>query len=142
MGAILKVIGAIVVAVILLGLLVDSGNDDAVSDYVAEQLTDTYVDDVIDEPEPEPEENVTWEWVEDPQCDSSGARCWQIKVYSDTGCPDGLYAELNVLDASDTTIDYTNDSLGVLPPGRSAILTFDYYGDGAKSGEIAKVSCY
>lgn len=83
----------------------------------------------------------TWTWVNFPKCGDT-PQCWQIAVTSETGCPNGLYAEVNLFDANGAVVDYTNDSLGALRPKGTAILTFDYYGKGAANPDLTKLNCY
>lgn len=131
MGLILKIAVGVILAVVVLAYITTiEGIDGTGTPTAGEQFVE----------EPEPEYAATWEWVDAAEC-SEGTRCWQITVSSDSGCPNGLYGELNILDTNGTVIDYTNDTLGRLGAGGSAILTFDYYGDGAESGEIAKLEC-
>lgn len=138
---VLKIAGGIILAVLLLAVgcsvLVTASEDEIGAEFA--RAEEEFAASVAAEEE-ERAASIEWEWVEDPDCDS-GTRCWQIAVSSADGCPDGVYAELNVLDENDAVIDYTNDTLGVLQPGQTAILTFDYYGDGAESGQVAKVDC-
>lgn len=135
MGLILKIAAGIVLAVVVLAFgctaLVSTDTTD-----VAELTDDYSTDAAIEEELP----SATWEWVDKPVC-GLDARCWQIRVSSDDGCPNGLYAELNLLDEAGTVIDYTNDSLGVLPPATSAVLTFETYNAAAAKGDVAQVTC-
>lgn len=140
MGLVLRIAGGIILAVILLtvgcGVLVSSSSDD-----IEQELASIEADaeQQVEQEEAEQAERVTWEWVDKPSC-SEGTRCWQIEVTSEAGCPNGLYAELNILDADGVVVDYTNDSLGRLGPGGTALLTFEHYGEAA-SGEVSKVQC-
>ena len=86
------------------------------------------------------DDNVAWRWVDDPNCDNYD--CWQINVISRSGCPDGLYVEMNLFDNSDVVIDYTNDSLGSLPKGQVAVLTLEDIEGNSASGRIEEINCY
>ena len=136
----LKVIAAVFLLLVVWNYLaateatVETGEGAAVETYAE---ADAGVD---VEPEPDPAYETTWEWVQKPTCDS-GDVCWQIDVHSETGCPNGLYAEMNIMNADGVVIDYSNDTLGHLSPGGTARLTFHHYGEDAETGEIAEVSC-
>jgi hypothetical protein len=82
---------------------------------------------------------VTWEWVENPACDYG--RCWQIRVTAPDGCPNGVYAEMNITDDAGVVVDYSNDALGSLAPGQTGVLTFTHFDDAPRQGEITQVSC-
>ena len=60
------------------------------------------------------------------------------------GCPNALYAELQITNASGTVVDSSNDSLGSLRSGQKARLTFNYLGEGEGkvTGEVTEVKCY
>jgi hypothetical protein len=47
---------------------------------------------------------------------------WKIRVVAPDGCPNGVYLEANVLDASNTVVSYVNDLLPSLPANQEAIL--------------------
>ncbi len=82
---------------------------------------------------------MAWVWVDNPSCDYF--TCWQIRVLSRDGCPDGVYAELNIL-SGDTVIGYTNDSLGYLGPGETALLTLTDTNENSTSGRLTDLTCY
>lgn len=86
--------------------------------------------------------NVAWKWADGPSpCGYS--RCWysHIKVVTRDGCPSGLYAEVNKLNASGTVIGWSNDSVPSLRPGQKARLVFVSYDPSDKSS-LAEISCY
>ena len=84
--------------------------------------------------------NVAWQWVDNPSCDYFS--CWQIRVTTKTGCSGGLYAEINIKNGN-TVLDYSNDALGSLGAGETALLTFDYTGEhGGLTGNLTDISCY
>lgn len=85
---------------------------------------------------------VAWRWVENPTCDYG--RCWQVEIVTRDGCPDGLYASLNIVDSSYAVIDYTNDSLDSLGPEQVARLTLTHLddGEGEYQGELTEINCY
>lgn len=82
-----------------------------------------------------------WKWTNE-SCGYSSGYCWTIRVIAQTGCPNGLYAEVNLLQGN-TVVGYTNDSLGSLPPGQTAKLEFvSFGGSGTKSATLTKINCY
>jgi hypothetical protein len=85
--------------------------------------------------------NVAWKWTKGA-CTTSFGYCWTMEVISDTGCPNGLYAEVNI-SQGDTIVGYSNDVLGSLPPMQKAKLEFrDFGGSGTKSAQLTKFNCY
>jgi hypothetical protein len=86
--------------------------------------------------------SVAYKWTHGA-CDSYGASgCWTMRVISQNGCPDGLYVEINIENASGTVIDYSNDSLGSLSSGQQAALEFVTYEGAADTAQLTDVSCY
>lgn len=142
---VLKIAGGIILAVILLSVgcsvLVASGTEEAADELAA---IEAQVDEEIAAEETERQNRVSWEFVDSAEvkCSEYSDYCWQLRVTAEADCLNGLYAELNLLDESGTIIDYTNDSLGRLEAGRSAILTFDVSDTRAKTAEVAKVECH
>lgn len=80
-----------------------------------------------------------WDWK--PHC-AYGASCEGLYLVTRYGCPNGLYAEMNVV-LRGVVVDYTNDSAGSVRPRQIARLTFNVYNlpSGAKA-ELTKVHCY
>jgi len=70
-----------------------------------------------------------------------GDSCWRVQVYASAGCS-SLYGEMNLQDTSGNVIDYTNDRVGSLPAGSSAILEFSSYNDYASTAYITELNCY
>ena len=69
-----------------------------------------------------------------------GCWYWHMKVVTDTTCPNGIYAELNVEDGG-SVVDWTNDSVPYLGAGKKATLRFiTYYG--YATGDLTELSCY
>lgn len=66
---------------------------------------------------------------------------WTVDVVSEYGCPSGLYIEMNIFDANDTVIDWTNDTVASLGPGQKARMQFVTYNDNSDSGQITEVNC-
>jgi hypothetical protein len=68
--------------------------------------------------------------------------CWQMRVTTQDGCPDGLYAEINI-ESGGTVVDYSNDALGSLGAGETALLEFtDTSESGGRTGSLGQIDCY
>jgi hypothetical protein len=135
------IIGVIVVAIVVFS------NERGPSDPDTNGGTDTYLDAATEEfvepePEPEPDAEPTWKWIKGVDCDYGG--CWHIEVVAPPqGCPNALYAELQITDSKGTVVDFSNDSLGSLKGGQKARLTFNYLGDDRNvTGDVTEVKCY
>jgi hypothetical protein len=85
--------------------------------------------------------NVAWKWLDVYDC-NFGDWCWKVQVVTKTGCPGGLYAEINILDSADNVVDFTNDTVSSLGPGDSAILEFGTYNSVHAAGQMSKISCH
>lgn len=85
--------------------------------------------------------NLAWKWVDGYNC-NLGDWCWHIKVITASGCPGGLYAEMNILDSGDNVVDYTNDTVARLGAGSTAILEFATYNSVHASGQMATITCH
>lgn len=73
------------------------------------------------------QDGLSWYWIKNPRC-PYGSSCSQMKVKaSRTSCPDGLYVEVNFMDRRGNIIDFSNDVVGSLMRGETAILTFTSY---------------
>jgi len=86
-------------------------------------------------------DGVAFKWADNPNCDYFS--CFGMTVIADSAnCPNGFYAELNLLDSSGAIVGYTNDSVGSLRLGQKAKLIFNFTDDDVKTAEISKFSCY
>lgn len=85
--------------------------------------------------------NVAWKWANGLDCEL-GDWCWHIKVITASGCPDGVYAELNELDSAGNVIDYSNDSIPRLDAGQTAIMEFSTYNENADTGQMTTITCH
>jgi hypothetical protein len=85
------------------------------------------------------DDNVAWRWVDDPYCDYF--TCWQMRVTTRDGCPSGLYAEINIKRGG-TVVDYSNDALGSLGPGETALLEFTDTSESGGTGFLTEINCY
>lgn len=86
---------------------------------------------------------LAWRWAEKNEFRCSyGDRCQAIFVASNIGCPNGLYAKINILDASGVIVDYSNDLLTGIRPGEVAKMQFEFFTRGAGSTRLEELSCY
>lgn len=85
--------------------------------------------------------NVAWKWVDVYDC-SYADWCWKAKIISANGCPDGLYAEINILDSADNVVDYTNDTVSSLGPMGTALMEFGTFNSVHAAGRMSKISCH
>ena len=83
---------------------------------------------------------VAWEWVNSGG-NCYGDYCWRVKLVTEHGCPNGIYAEINI-ESDGVVVGWTNDTLNYLAPKQEAILTFNYFGSGGSlSGDLVELSC-
>lgn len=71
--------------------------------------------------------------------------CLGITVASKNGCPNSLYAEIELLDKNDVKIGYSNDSIGSLNSTSKAQLIFHIQDSELSRSEmwnVTKISCY
>jgi hypothetical protein len=91
-------------------------------------------------------DNIAFKWIEpwgDP-CGGSECIFWRAEVVTNTGCPGGVYAEINLL-SGNSVVDWTNETLSALSPDQIGELVFKIYGRGSTPGAIAELtdlSCY
>jgi hypothetical protein len=67
--------------------------------------------------------------------------CKHLEVYTEYGCST-LYVEANVLDRDKRVIGYSNDLLGSVKAGQTAVATLQITEAAADSVALAEVSCY
>lgn len=81
--------------------------------------------------------------VSSSQCGYGG--CLGIIVQTQSGCSNTMYAEIELLDANDINVGYSNDLIGRVSPGKKAKLIF-HLSDSeimqAKNWNVTKISCY
>lgn len=82
-------------------------------------------------------------WLKGSQfkCDYYDSTCWGLGVISSEGCPSGLYVAINIEDSSGSVVDWSNDTVPSLAPGKSAKLVFNTFGS-ASTASISEVKCY
>jgi hypothetical protein len=85
--------------------------------------------------------NVAWKWVDVYDC-SYADWCWKAKIITATGCLDGLYAEISILDSADNVVDFTNDTVSRLGPMDVALMEFGTFNSVHAAGRMAKISCH
>lgn len=84
---------------------------------------------------------LAYKWVRGGGSDCYRCSYWTMYVMSDTGCPGGIYAELNILDRSGTVIDWTNDTVPSLGIKQRAKLVFETYNRSADTAELTNLIC-
>ena len=85
--------------------------------------------------------NIAWRWANKGSYDCDEYSCLAVDFISRTGCPNGLYADLNWLDSNDNVFAYDSASLPSLYDMQTAKLRFydrDELGD---TGQIASIEC-
>ena len=71
----------------------------------------------------------------------TGCSFWKMTIIAKNGCPNSVYAELNILRGG-AVVDWTNDSLPSIRAGEPAILTFiDYPYNSSNSGRLVELNC-
>lgn len=87
--------------------------------------------------------SIKWRWLErDEYSSGSGGATWGILIEARDGCPNDLYAEIQIFDKDDFAIGWTNDTTGSLRPGQQAKLVFDTFEEGARSARPNEFNCY
>ena len=86
-------------------------------------------------------DGIAYKWAENPDCDYFD--CFGMTIRADTvSCPGGVYAEINLLDADGTVVDYGNDLVGSLVQGQKAKLIFNVTENSVKSARLNGFTCY
>lgn len=86
------------------------------------------------------EPGLAFKWVT-PECDY-GDWCWAMIVRSEFGCPDGVYAEMNI-EKNGVITDYSNATVGSLPAATPARMEFHYFGSrGGLEGSLTELTCH
>ncbi len=90
--------------------------------------------------------NIAWRWAKSNTftC-SNGVGCIEAEFLSQNGCPSGLYAAINWLDAppdqNGSVVSYANATLPSLLAMQVAKLRFDDIEGISKSGQMAEIRC-
>jgi hypothetical protein len=89
------------------------------------------------------DQNIAWRWLKNSEFECSyGDSCWGLMVISKQGCPNGLYAELSLLDKNRVQVGYTNDTLSAAQPLQKSKMIFESFEEAAETGQLSKISCY
>jgi hypothetical protein len=91
------------------------------------------------------DDNIAYKWTTQEGSDPcSDCNFWKVKVVPHYGCSNGVYGEINMLDASETRVDWTNDSLPSLGAGETGLLVFENYpwDDSIDTGELVELNCH
>ncbi len=90
--------------------------------------------------------NIAWRWAASGTYTCPDYGCISAEFISNTGCPSGVYAAINWMDANagqgGSVISYANASLPSLRPLQIAKLRFDDIEGTGKSGQMADIKCY
>lgn len=74
-------------------------------------------------------------------CGYSACRYGKYEVISQDGCPSGIYAEMNFMDAGGTVVDWSNDTVSYLEPMQKALLTFVSYSAPGGTIRLTEINC-
>ena len=74
-------------------------------------------------------------------CGYSSCRFGKYEVISEDGCPSGVYAEMNFMDADGTVRDWSNDTVSYLAPKQKALLTFVSYSAPGGTIRLTELNC-
>jgi len=88
--------------------------------------------------------NIAWRWNNSIISNCYSDSCIGMQVITnpdESGCPGGLYAELNQKDASGAVTGITNQTVGSLSPGDKANLTFQL-DSGSHSASLSSFDCH
>jgi hypothetical protein len=85
------------------------------------------------------EDGLAWKWV-DAYSDCYSCRYNHIKVVTRDGCSGGIYAEVN-FERGGAVVDWTNDTVTYLGPGKKALLEFDTWESGSLSANLTTLTC-
>jgi hypothetical protein len=89
-------------------------------------------------------DNIAWKWNNAIITNCYSDSCVGMQVITNpngSGCPGGLYAELNQKDSSGAAIGITNQTVGSLLPGDKANLTFQL-SSGSTSANLSTFDCH
>ena len=83
---------------------------------------------------------VEWDWTPNPQCGYGS--CFGITVTPmSQSCPNGVYAEINLLNGDGVVIGYSNDFIGSLKQGQKAKMTFQVTDNATEKAQLTKIDC-
>lgn len=88
--------------------------------------------------------NIAWRWNNSIISNCYSDSCIGMQVITnpdESGCPGGLYVELNQKDASGAVTGITNETVGSLSPGDKANLTFQL-DSGSNSASLSSLDCH
>ena len=68
-------------------------------------------------------------------------KCSYVQIYSDSSCSN-VYVEANTIDDNGTIFGMTNDMIGAMNPGDSAVAELNVLEDGATGVKLTKIQCY
>jgi hypothetical protein len=90
--------------------------------------------------------SIAWRWSNQSSYSCSDYGCVSAEFVSNVGCPSGLYAAINWLDApvgtGGSVVSYANATLPSLQTLQVAKLKFDDIEGTGKSAQMATITCY
>ena len=83
---------------------------------------------------------IAYKWAKKPDC--GYLPCFGMTVRADAmSCPNGVYAEINLLDRQGMVVGYSNDVVGALARGQKAKLIFNVTEKNVKRAEVNAIVC-
>ncbi|MFE6967005.1 hypothetical protein ACFVAJ_17975 [Agromyces sp. NPDC057679] len=82
---------------------------------------------------------LAYKFVDDAQCDYLS--CVQVELYAYGDCPTSVYLEGSTIDGAGTVYGMTNDLLGPLRSGDTAIATLTIVDDAATGVRLNEITC-
>lgn len=83
---------------------------------------------------------IAYKWSKKPDC--GYLPCFGMTVRADEiACPNGVYAEINLLDRHGMVVGYSNDVVGALARGQKAKLIFSVTEKNVKRAEVNAIVC-
>jgi hypothetical protein len=83
---------------------------------------------------------ISYWWSATQPCD--GTTCFAMTIRAEAQpCPNGVYVEINLLDANGTVVGYSNDIVGALAVGQEARVEFTATEEGVTSAVVNQMSC-
>lgn len=140
-----KIIIGFIVLSFIGALFGNSGSSSNVTEFVAPE--DTSSSDVSWIPTGfnaySGDDSVAWRWgtKSETKCTYDSSSCWSVMVVTKDGCPNGIYAEIAILDSSGVQIDYTNDGTAMVLAESKVKLTFDTFNEQADTARIGEINC-
>jgi hypothetical protein len=85
---------------------------------------------------------VAWEFANCSRVYPTSASCWGVDVATKSGCPQGAFVQVEILDSNGIVIDDGIDSIIPLPEGGVGSAHGDTFSSDAASFRVTKISCF